>query len=388
MRRALLLGLVPVVATVASCLGPTEIMVHVTTNACATLKGVDLYVGAASAPATSTSGCIDPSTGEVGTIAVLPSGAVDARIDLGVVGDVGGACSSLATTDPQCIVSKRSLSFEPHTRLDLPIFLDIACAGFQCPSGETCVADQSGPHCENQSCDVDGGIKCAVDAGGGPDVAVVDVRSSDVASDVVAETGPPLCVALLLNSKRIFTWSFNPPNNQVNEDLGAVPPQALAPTNVISTASPEYSSCGQYLVAGSVQNLIAPSDSRLALGTFGLAFAYRTTSTTDATVIQLGATYAGFRIFVSAGLLTVVFNTNTANLVYRDTAPSNDGKWHTFVMHVSTTNTVDSGTSATTASFTRDSALIGATGIKYVPTAGPLTVGAIDAIDQVELGTP
>jgi outer membrane protein assembly factor BamB len=129
----------------SDCLQPTEITLSLSTNVpCAQMQGVTIAVGDASevetmAPQTETQAC--SSSGNVGTIVVIPAGSKSAEIDVKVVGGVNR--DPTTCTAPSygtgCIVARRSLAFIPHTPLVLDIGLSLACDGVVCPTDETCV---------------------------------------------------------------------------------------------------------------------------------------------------------------------------------------------------------------------------------------------------------
>jgi hypothetical protein len=384
-RRLLVASLLPVAAVVSSCLGPTEIVIHVTTNACgAPLTHVDFYIEGTNVPSTSASGCADPVSGDVGTLSIVPSGSIDARVKIGVVGALGGAaCSNVSTADPGCIIARRELAFDPHTRLDLPIFLDSRCAGFVCADGTTCVADQTGPHCTGLTCDVDGGVACVGDAGG-PDAIATDVISTDA---ITADVGPPVCKPIYNSSTPLFSWSFDTSTDPANvhEDHNIFQ-QVLEAKNLLVPGG--Y--CGLYLTAGSPQTL-APSDSRFDTDTLIFSFAYQAIA--DGTILQLVSSGAnsGFSIAISGGVLKVFFpfSQTGQSTPFTDSAKTNDGKWHTFVMNVLTNTPPDGGAQVTTATFARDgnpnvSPLV----VNYVAAPGPLVAGPIAGIDQLEYRAP
>src|SRR6185295_6305272 len=76
----------------ASCMGPTEIVVDVTTNACTSLKHTDVYVNGQQVTQAPTPVCAADgvATIDIGTITLLPSHGIDSHVDITLVGDVGG----------------------------------------------------------------------------------------------------------------------------------------------------------------------------------------------------------------------------------------------------------------------------------------------------------
>jgi hypothetical protein len=363
-RRAFLLLLGPVVATVASCLGPTEIQLHITTNACAALSRTDIYVGGQDAtllaPGTSTGGCTSP--GDVGTLTIVPSGGIEQGLQLAVVGAVGGTCSSPATTEAQCIVARRSLSFVPHTRLDLPIFLDSTCAGHVCPETQTCVVRQGAPVCIDASCNADGGVSCSEDAG-----------TTDVSV-------PPACVRSAPDAGApTLIWSFDDRNdNQIHEDTDGVPPQPILDGFFAS----DIPTCGMYFNTVTQAQPLVVDDSRLASSSFEIAFAY------DSIADQLLLSYdptktqnGGYQIGLVNGFINVTICSTTCGTFGVDTAMTADGQWHTFALQVTT----PANSNGSTVSFYRDGQpIVTLSNVQYVATQGTLSIASGVTIDQVE----
>jgi hypothetical protein len=134
---------------VASCLGPTEVTLVLTTDVpCDTLQrqGTSITVGTASDieakdPVTITKLC-DPGAGtnhNIGTFVVIPSGGSSDTFAVRIVSGVDvpvGDCK--ANGYHGCIIERRELAFVPHTPLTLPIPMDIDCLNVQCATNETC----------------------------------------------------------------------------------------------------------------------------------------------------------------------------------------------------------------------------------------------------------
>jgi outer membrane protein assembly factor BamB len=127
------------------CEQPTEMTLSLHTNVpCTQLEGVTITVGPASsietmAPGTVSQAC--SSTGDLGTIVVVPGGARNAAVDVKVVAGVNRdptTCNAPAY-GTGCIVARRSLDFIPHTPLVLDISLSQACNGVVCATDDTCV---------------------------------------------------------------------------------------------------------------------------------------------------------------------------------------------------------------------------------------------------------
>ena len=165
-RHALGVGFV---TSFASCLGPTEIVLEITTDvACSDDQGVAIAIGKpgddTTSPAAVSTTC--SAAGNVGSLVVVPSGASDGvgiRVMMGVDASVE-ACDE-AHGFAGCIVARRALQFVPHHSLELPIALERDCLGRKCSADSTCIAT----YCVDASvsCDEDG--SCALpDAGTSP----------------------------------------------------------------------------------------------------------------------------------------------------------------------------------------------------------------------------
>ena len=186
-----------VLAPIASCLDATELVIDVTTNAdCLIIgpRGALIQVGPPSSlPTTSvtTNTCTlaDGTThADMGSIVVLPSGAIDESVAINVVASVnaGFNTADCMPADPgkPCIYARRQISFLPHARVYLPIELNALCVGVVCPEGFTCgpdgscISDTIDPHC-------DGPCPPTDDGGGLPDISIQpDVPVADVIKDV------------------------------------------------------------------------------------------------------------------------------------------------------------------------------------------------------------
>lgn len=155
-----------------SCLEPTEIRVHLSTNIVG-LRNVRLYIDDPMVPFAT----LDPKgVGNLGFIVLVPS-ADDKKMDkftLHVEGSTraDGSCAS------GCVKASRSISYIQHTALDLPIELDKQCVDVECSPGATCfrgrcVDDRVICALTGKSCDVsddggapplDSGVDAPIDA--------------------------------------------------------------------------------------------------------------------------------------------------------------------------------------------------------------------------------
>jgi alpha-tubulin suppressor-like RCC1 family protein len=144
-----------------SCRGATQVTVDISTDAeCLDLHTPERAALAAGAPGAAlekklesegfkvtANGCKPGGAlangrkkNDIGSIVVIPSGAVDDLFGITVVAGLGDV-------DPKtcherdykgCIVARRALRFIPHTPLRLPIFLGIDCASEACSATTTC----------------------------------------------------------------------------------------------------------------------------------------------------------------------------------------------------------------------------------------------------------
>jgi hypothetical protein len=119
--------------------------VVVSTDApCADVRGT---VVAAAAPGASeqagggvsTSACAPDQ--QIGSVVLVPTGAIDAPLAVRVVTAIGVPIASCLPPSygPGCVVARRSLRYLPHTRMTLPIVMRAACKGIACGPGTTCV---------------------------------------------------------------------------------------------------------------------------------------------------------------------------------------------------------------------------------------------------------
>jgi hypothetical protein len=135
-------------AAIAGCLGPTEIVLEVRTNVpCtneASWRGVAISVGQpgvdveSRSPVLTTSAC--SATGEVGTLAVVPTGRRDAQVGIRVVAGLARNPEDCAAAGYEgCIVARRTLAYLPHQSQHLLIDLTSDCIGNGCDLNHTCV---------------------------------------------------------------------------------------------------------------------------------------------------------------------------------------------------------------------------------------------------------
>ncbi len=317
-------------------MGATEIVVHISTNACPSLHYTDIFVDGQHVTQAPTPAC-DPTNPlavvDIGTITVLPSKGLDSNVNIALVGNVGTeACASPDTTDPQCIVARRAITFNPHQRIDLPILLDNACAGLQCPADQTCVVDDTGAHCGSSTCGNGDAPACVVDAGGGGgDAIATDVISFDVTTPTCKPVFPG-------GGTPTFSWSFDTvaSDNLLHEDTDAF----KEPFTGASTTSAPPSFCDNpYLDSTVAQDLAATGNNSLfqkfATASFVVGLAFYTASS-DVTLLSLaGSTSqtAGFAISLVSNTLSVSFG---GAAVYSSPTYVKPSVWHRFALEVTT----------------------------------------------------
>ncbi len=186
-----------------SCREPTQITVHITTDAkCPSeplsgprlvdttiASGVDLKPKSFVA-ATKTDHCEPGAPGEVGTLVLIPGGGDNPAVDVLVVAGVELAAPNsdiaplrLSSEDCQrlieeggvgavggkpCILARRRLGFVEHTKLELPMDLDTRCIGKKCGEDESCFKGNCVPidvDCTTAGCAPPAGCDDDCDAG-------------------------------------------------------------------------------------------------------------------------------------------------------------------------------------------------------------------------------
>jgi hypothetical protein len=137
-------GAFALLALVAGCRAPTQIVVEVTTDVpCNEAKGTTITVGRfletdSRDPVAETVQCKD---GRVGSLVVVPSGERDDQVEIKVVLAENREVQTCRPPGygPGCIVARRGLRFIPSESLSLPIKMARACSGVLCPQDQTCV---------------------------------------------------------------------------------------------------------------------------------------------------------------------------------------------------------------------------------------------------------
>jgi hypothetical protein len=164
---------------IAACLGPTEIVLDVRTDvACSSpssWRGVAVSVGQpgpdveSRSPVLTTTTC--SGTGEIGTLAVVPTGAKDAQVGIRVVAGITRNPEECAAQRYDgCIVARRTVAYLPHQSQRVLVDLTSDCIGNACDVNHTCV---------NGSCTDTVTAKPPVAPDGGPLSGPTTVRCGD-----------------------------------------------------------------------------------------------------------------------------------------------------------------------------------------------------------------
>ncbi len=178
---------------VLACLDPTEIRLSITTDfPCSSLAEdrVALRVGreiVANGPVNASSRtCVNQ---KIGTLVLTPGDAP--RVSLEVMAAIAPATLDAAGNCVEgsagCIHVRRAVSYIDHKRLDLPIVLEVDCAGVVCDPSSTCAGRKCVPStCVDNSC-------AQSDAGAPPDTGVGDAGPyATMCGDVTAlQAGAP-----------------------------------------------------------------------------------------------------------------------------------------------------------------------------------------------------
>jgi hypothetical protein len=234
---------------IGACLGPTEIVLDVRTDVTCSdstsWRGVAVSVGQPGADVESRSPVLTTTTcavgGEIGTLAVVPTGAKDAQVGIRVVAGITRNPEDCAAKGYDgCIVARRTVAYLPHESQRLIVDLTSACIGNACDLNHTCV---------NGSCTDTVTAKPPVAADGGP-LTGPTVRCGDdgtrcprndpsnaccVAFDFDAGTGKGSCMpAASCPSSSAVLYCDDPsdcePGDAADPDICCVS-NAIAPVN-------------------------------------------------------------------------------------------------------------------------------------------------------------
>jgi hypothetical protein len=133
------------IVVASSCREPTEVTLEITTqDLCGKITGTAIYVSTdpqavdkqvmSHSPEAFTRDCTGTN---IGTLVLTPGTSSGAIV---VVAGYGTKDAKDCYDDNyvNCIVARRSFSFVPHTRLHMPIELDLDCLNIPCDEGTTC----------------------------------------------------------------------------------------------------------------------------------------------------------------------------------------------------------------------------------------------------------
>jgi hypothetical protein len=146
--------------------------------------------------------------GRIGTVAVVPHAddrgpALVLRAAMGLRGRSAASCTDDADLTG-CIIARRTLRFEPHTRLRVPVTLYLSCEGVRCSDDSTCnalgkcvsaavdplaCASPAGCLIEGDTAEGPGVVR---DAGvvGDANTPLADAAPSDTGTDAGADVAP------------------------------------------------------------------------------------------------------------------------------------------------------------------------------------------------------
>jgi hypothetical protein len=197
---AIALGIVAGAGSIVGCFGATEVDVELTTSVpCEKRVQTQIFTGArgttdfGAAPAAETAECTTAEP-RIGTLSIVPSGALDEAFDLQVVAGVGVAPSTcIPGHRDQCIVARRRATFIKHKALRIPVLLSDRCVGVVCGQDETCDLGLCAKvdDCTDVGCPRERG-NAPIDADAAADApAFIDAPADVVAPDsATGECGP------------------------------------------------------------------------------------------------------------------------------------------------------------------------------------------------------
>jgi len=184
-----------------ACLDPTQVTLRLASDACLDELAVFIDEGQITSKKVGDAACVAGVSRSLGSIVVVPG--AHPRFTVRVEGTrVGGSCAK--STDggatSGCVRASRVVSFQPHSKLSLPIDLDVACLDRDCPTGQTCVKGEC--RAEVVDCTKDG--TCETDAGTPPDSGVVD-SGREAGADAGSCPNP---LAFFAPKAEVAYWDF------------------------------------------------------------------------------------------------------------------------------------------------------------------------------------
>lgn len=140
-RAGLLLALLCLVG----CRDATQTIVEISTDiSCSDRPSTSITVGQLAGleqrpPGTVTDRCA-PESGRIGSIVLVPDDEKDAPFAVRIVAGLTKSADDCVADGyvGGCVVARRSLSFVPHTTLNLPIVLEASCIDVPCEATQTC----------------------------------------------------------------------------------------------------------------------------------------------------------------------------------------------------------------------------------------------------------
>lgn len=188
------------VALAASCRGPTEVTVVMSTDVkCGDLRGTSVtigHLGEIEQKAVTATSTVCADSGDLGSLVIVPSGSTGDEVAIKVVAGVGrDAESCVPPYGKGCIVARRSIHYLPHSELRIAVPLRAACDGVACSDTQTCVAGgcSTATIADSNACAGPGGCgESALSAPAPVDGGTPDANIADAGAD--ADTGPPVGV--------------------------------------------------------------------------------------------------------------------------------------------------------------------------------------------------
>jgi hypothetical protein len=179
-------------AALTDCRAPTQITIHVTTDApCGDTSGTLVGTSDRAHESEVTKACAE---GDIGTIVFVPGGDKEARVQILVSTALHGqdpAQCDASHVSPGCIVARRALRFLPHEPLRLEVPMRASCAGVTCADPEhetcrlgTCVSD------EVDSAQCTGANGCGESTLGTPDGGAPDAFGDAQTAEAGVDAGP------------------------------------------------------------------------------------------------------------------------------------------------------------------------------------------------------
>lgn len=132
-----------VVAVVAACADPTQIVVKVSTDQpCSAFGKVEVRVARTAADLDTAVAQVTESTtctnGDLGSLVVIPDKDDTAKVFVRAL--LSKAATDCTPPGANCIVATRTATFVPGKSVDMPVQLSATCKGVVCTASQTCVS--------------------------------------------------------------------------------------------------------------------------------------------------------------------------------------------------------------------------------------------------------